>query len=133
VVERIVNLRVELTTRGLDAGAATIAWHLHGEGITVSPATIRRRLLAAGLIAPEPKKRPKSSYVRFHAELPNECWLSDFTHWRFAGGSDNEILTWLDDHARYALSVTTHPHVTGPSSWAPSRTPPLSRAFPPPC
>jgi transposase InsO family protein len=114
VVERIVNLRVELTTRGLDAGAATIAWHLHGEGITVSPATIRRRLLAAGLISPEPKKRPKSSYIRFQAELPNECWQSDFTHWRLADGSDSEILTWLDDHARYALSVTTHPHVTGP-------------------
>jgi transposase InsO family protein len=113
VVERIVNLRVELAARGLDAGAATIAWHLEGAGITVSAATVRRRLLAAGLIEPEPNKRPRSSFIRFQAQLPNECWQSDFTHWRLADGTDTEILTWLDDHARYALSVTAHRHVTG--------------------
>jgi len=114
VVERIVNLRAELAGKGLDAGPATIAWHLDAVGITVSAATIRRRLLAAGLIVAEPKKRPKSSYVRFQADLPNECWQSDFTHWRLADSTDSEILTWLDDHARYALSVTAHRHVTGP-------------------
>ena len=114
VVERIVNLRVELAGKGLDAGPATIAWHLDTVGITVSAATIRRRLLAAGLIAREPKKRPKTSYIRFQAELPNETWQSDFTHWRLADGTDSEILTWLDDHARYALSVTAHRHITGP-------------------
>jgi transposase InsO family protein len=114
VVEGILNLRVELAARGLDAGPATIAWHLERQGIAVSAATIRRRLLAAGLIAPEPKKRPRTSYIRFEADLPNECWQSDFTHWRLADGTDSEILTWLDDHARYALSVTAHRHVTGP-------------------
>ena len=40
-----------------------------------------------------------------NADLPNECWQSDVTHWRLADGSHSEILTWLDDHARYALSV----------------------------
>ena len=115
VVERIVNLRVELAGKGLDAGPTTIAWHLAAVGITVSPATIRRRLLAAGLIAAEPKKRPRSSYVRFQADLPNECWQSDFTHWVLAEGSGCEILTWLDDHARYALSVTAQRVVTGPA------------------
>ena len=29
-------------------------------------------------------------------------------------GADVEILTWLDDHSRYALSVTAHHRVTGP-------------------
>jgi transposase InsO family protein len=114
VVARIVNLRVELAGQGLDAGPATIAWHLDGMGISVSAATIRRRLLAAGLIVAEPKKRPKTSYIRFQAELPNQCWQSDFTHWRLAEGTDSEILTWLDDHSRYALSVTAHRHITGP-------------------
>jgi transposase len=90
VVERIMNLRVELASTGLDAGPLTIAWHLAAGGVTVSPATIRRRLLAAGLIEPEPKKRPKSSYVRFQAELPNECWQSDFCHWRLADGTDSD-------------------------------------------
>ena len=46
----------------------------------MSISTIRRRLIDAGLITPEPKKRPKSSYIRFEADLPNECWQSDFTH-----------------------------------------------------
>jgi transposase InsO family protein len=115
-VELITNLRVELTASGLDAGPVTIAWHLaRHHGITVSVATIRRRLLDAGLITPEPKKRPRSSYLRFQAELPNECWQSDFTHWRLANGTDTEVLTWLDDHSRYALSVTAHRRVTGPA------------------
>jgi transposase InsO family protein len=116
VVARIVNLRVELAAAGLDDGPETIAWHLaNRHQLTVSVSTIRRRLLAAGLIAPEPKKRPRSSYIRFESAIPNECWQSDFTHWRLADGCDTEILTWLDDHARYALSVTAHQPVTGPT------------------
>ncbi|WP_310741827.1 integrase core domain-containing protein [Microbispora sp. H13382] len=52
--------------------------------------------------------------MRFQAEQPNETWQADFTHYRLADGTDTEILTWLDDHSRYALSVTAHPRVTGP-------------------
>ena len=64
---------------------------------------------------PAPAKRPRSSYIRFQAEQPNECWQADFTHYRLAGGTDAEVLTWLDDHSRYALSVTAHQPVTGPA------------------
>jgi transposase InsO family protein len=116
VVELIVNLRRDLTARGLDAGPVTIAWHLRTHHqLTVSVSTIRRRLVDAALITPNPKKRPKASYIRFVAELPNETWQADFTHWRLADGTDTEILTWLDDHSRYALSVTAHQPVTGPT------------------
>jgi transposase InsO family protein len=82
----------------------------------VSAATISRYLTRRGLVIPEPKKRPRSSYIRFEAQLPNECWQSDFTHYPLAGGTGTgtEILTWLDDHARYALSVTAWNRVTGP-------------------
>ena len=115
-VELIVNLRTELDEKGLDAGPHTISWHLqHRHGIAVSPSSIWRRLVAAGLIKPEPKKRPKSSYARFQADLPNECWQSDFTHTRLATGATSEIITWLDDHSRYALSVTAHRRITGPT------------------
>ena len=113
VNEMIVNLRVDLTSRGLDAGPATIQWHLERDGHTVSISTIRRRLLDAGLIEPAPKKRPKSSYIRFEADLPNETWQSDFTHYRLTDGTDTEVLVWLDDHSRYALSITAHDRVTG--------------------
>jgi transposase InsO family protein len=115
VVDLIVELRGDLTGQGLDAGADTISWHLqHHYQIRVSPATVWRYLKAHGLVEPQPKKRPKSSYVRFEATMPNEMWQADFTHWPLADGSDTEILTFLDDHSRYALSVTTHRRVTGP-------------------
>jgi transposase InsO family protein len=115
VAELIVRLRTELAGQGLDAGPHTICWHLrHHHQVQVSAATVSRYLARAGLVVPEPRKRPKASYIRFAAEQPNECWQSDFTHYPLAGGTGTEILTWLDDHSRYVLSVTAHPAVTGP-------------------
>jgi transposase InsO family protein len=120
VIERILKLRAELEGQGLDAGADTIAWHLATHHtITVSAATIRRHLHKAGAIVPQPKKRPKCSYIRFQADLPNETWQTDFTHHRLRntrpGGTDTEILSFIDDHSRYALAVTAHHRVTGPA------------------
>ena len=114
-VELIVALRKELSGQGLDAGPDTIAWHLeHHHQVRVSAATVARYLAAHGLVVPEPRKRPKSSYIRFAAEQPNECWQADFTHYPLAGGTGTEILTWLDDHSRLALRVTAWNRVTGP-------------------
>ena len=116
VVELVLALRRRLTRDGLDAGADTIAWHLaHHHQITLSRATIYRIVRRADLVVPEPRKKPRSSYIRFQAEQPNETWQADFTHHRLANGVDIEILTWLDDHSRYALSVTAHQPVTGPA------------------
>lgn len=115
VVDQIVQLRESLVAAGDDAGPETIRWHLrHHLGISVSAATISRHLRRCELVTPQPQKRPRSSYVRFAAELPNETWQADFTHYRLAGGEDVEILSWLDDHARFALRVTAHRRVTGP-------------------
>ena len=85
----------------------------------MSASTVSRTLTRAGLVTPTPKKRPKSSYHRFAATLPNETWQADFTHYRLTRsdgtpGPDAEVLTWLDDHSRYALDVTAHARVTGP-------------------
>jgi transposase InsO family protein len=114
VRDLIIGLRLELTKDGLDAGPVTIAWHLEQQGHRApSTSTIRRILHTAGLITPEPRKRPRSSYRRFEAAQPNEVWQSDFTHWRLADGTDVEILNWLDDHSRYLLSCTAHTPVTG--------------------
>jgi transposase InsO family protein len=119
IVDLIVEYREKLTATGLDAGPDTIRWHLeHHHSIAVSRATISRYLAKAGLVVPEPKKKPKSAYIRFAAAMPNETWQSDFTHYRLTRpdgrpGADCEILTWLDDCSRYALSVTAHHRVTG--------------------
>jgi transposase InsO family protein len=114
--ELILEHRSRLTAQGLDAGPDTIVWHLeHHHQIRITRATVYRILRNADTITPEPKKKPKSSYIRFQAEQPNETWQADFTHHRLADGTDIEILTWLDDHSRYALSVTAHQPVTGPA------------------
>jgi transposase InsO family protein len=114
VRERIIALRTELTAQGLDAGPLTIAWHLEREGLHVpSTSTVRRVLRAAGLVTPEPRKRPRSSWHRFEATMPNELWQSDMTHWRLADGSEVEICSWLDDHSRYLLGCTAFGRVDG--------------------
>ena len=119
-VELVLHLRKELSEAGLDAGADTIAWHLqHHHQITLARATINRILVRAGQVSPDPSKRPKSSYIRFEAEQPNETWQSDFTHYRLSRtdgrpGADVEIISWLDDHSRYALHVSAHIRVTTP-------------------
>ena len=116
VRDRIIKLRQQLTADGFDAGPVTIAWHLEQEALRPpSTSTIRRILHTDGLITPEPRKRPKSSYLRFEAAQPNETWQSDFTHWHLADGSDVEILNWLDDHSRYLLGCTVYSRVSGNS------------------
>ena len=130
-VELVLRLRKELTETGLDAGADTIGWHLnHHHAVTLSRATINRILVRAGAVTPEPDKRPKSSYLRFEADQPNECWQSDFTHYRLTDHSEAEILTWLDDCSRYALSVTAHRRVTGPIVLTAFRKAATAQGFP---
>jgi hypothetical protein len=81
-VELIIR-RKDLAGRGLDAGPHTFCWHLeHHHQVRVSAATVSRYLTCDGLVVPEPRKRPRSSCTRFAAELPTECWQSDFTHYR---------------------------------------------------
>ena len=53
---------------------------------------------------PQPQKRPRCSFVRFCAELPNECWQADTIHWALADGSDVEVLNFVDDHSRYLVA-----------------------------
>lgn len=110
----IIALRRHLLAQGLDAGAASIAWHLR-EGKSPTPAlsTIWRILRVEGLVTPEPKKRPKAYITRFEALQPNETWQSDFTHWRLKDGRDVEIINWLDDHSRLLLSCTAFKAITG--------------------
>lgn len=115
VRERVVQLRHQLTSSGADAGPETIAWHLRREGMRApSTSTIRRILHAHGLVVPEPKKRPKSSYVRFEADLPNGCWQADITHWHLSDGTRVEVLDFLDDHSRYLLHLRASAAYSGP-------------------
>ncbi len=103
VEDRIVRLRKELSKRGLDAGAETIRVHLQRDpGVTRVPAvsTIWRILTRRGFVTAQPRKRPKGAGKRFCAQMPNERWQADITHWQLADGTGVEILNIEDDHAR---------------------------------
>jgi transposase InsO family protein len=109
VEEEIVALRKELSELGVDAGAHTIAYHLQcrhrrNKRAVPSVATIWRVLTRRGFVVPQPHKRPKSSWRRFQAELPNECWQADVTHWVLADGAEVEILNVIDDHSRLLVA-----------------------------
>jgi transposase InsO family protein len=113
IEDRIIELRKELLEIGTDAGADTIHTHLAREGLVApSFSTIQRILTRRGFVTPAPKKRPKSSYIRFEADLPNECWQSDMTHWHLEDGTGVEIVTFFDDHSRLVLSIRAFPTTT---------------------
>ena len=76
-----------------------------------SPTTIWRILKRNRLITPQPHKRPRASFVRFEAELPNQMWQCDSTPWQLADGSPVEILNLLDDHSRLLLNSAAYPTV----------------------
>jgi transposase InsO family protein len=111
--ERILQLRDELESDGLDAGADTIHTHLAGEGHQISRTTVWRILKRAGRITAQPQKRPRSSYQRFAADRPNQTWQSDFTHWTLTDDTGVEIIGWLDDHSRYLLHLSAHRRISG--------------------
>src|SRR2546427_4912902 len=104
--DEIVALRRELLNLGVDAGAQTIHYQLRSRHEQVpSVSTIWRVLRRRGFVTPQPHKRPRSSWVRFEAQLPNECWQSDVTHWWLAGGAEVQIVNVIDDHSRLAVAA----------------------------
>jgi transposase InsO family protein len=105
IEDEVVELRKHLAEEGLDAGAQTIAVHLQRRnGSAPSVATIWRILSRRGFVTPQPQKRPRSSFVRFEAAMPNERWQQDITHWRLHDGTEVEILNALDDHSRFLVA-----------------------------
>jgi transposase InsO family protein len=103
--DEIVRRRKELAEGGFDAGAETIHFHMATPGREIPPvSTIHRVLVARGFVTPEPHKRPKSSWTRFCAEFPNECWQADVTHVEVADDVVYEVLNIIDDHSRLCVA-----------------------------
>ena len=119
VEDAVVALRKELVELGVDAGPATIQWHLGRRRLKAVPsqATIWRILVRRGFVVPEPRKRPKSSFCRFEADAPNELWQADCIDWTIATGVV-KVLSFLDDHSRVALRVKALPAATSDATWA---------------
>jgi transposase InsO family protein len=117
--DTIIRYRKELSKKGFDAGAETIAAHLATAGVSPVPAvsTIWRILSRRGFVTGQPQKRPRSSWRRFCAEQPNERWQADITHWRLADGSEVEILNILDDHSRVCLASVARRVIPSSQVW----------------
>lgn len=118
IEEAIVSLRKELTDLGVDAGPATIQWHLGRRGLRAVPsvATVWRVLVRRGFVDSEPRKRPKASFRRFEASAPNELWQTDCIDWVMAMGPVT-VLSFLDDHSRVALRVKALAAATTDATW----------------
>jgi putative transposase len=111
VEAEIVQLRQELEEQpGHDCGADNVGYYLQqiaelddwaGRGWRVpSRATIHKIMKRHGLVRPEPRKRPKSSYRRFAYARPQDCYQIDATEVRLAGGATAVVFEVLDDCTR---------------------------------
>ena len=112
--QRVIMTHDNLVLTGMDAGPQSVLDRLQNDpGPIPSRVTIWRILKDNGRVKNQPQKRPRSSWHRFQASLPNEMWQSDFTHVRLASGKDTEVITWLDDHSRFITHISAHHRVTG--------------------
>ena len=68
-----------------------------------APSTITTILRRHGLLAPDPSPR---DFVRFEHAAPNELWQLDFMGHRPLDQDRVHPLTLLDDHSRFALTLT---------------------------
>lgn len=101
MVGLVVAKRAELVGAGLDHGAVSIGNWLTREGHQPPSArTIHRILVAAGVVEPQPRKRPRGSYRRFEHARANECWQMDGHDRPLAGGEMVKVLRIQDDCSR---------------------------------
>ncbi len=116
--ERILTARQELRKEGWDAGARSIGARLRRQGHSPpSDRTIHRVLVRAGVVAPQPRKRPRSSYRRFERSAPNELWQLDGTSWYLADGTEVAILRLEDDHARKIMATRAAVSENSTDAW----------------
>jgi putative transposase len=120
VVAEILRLRQELVG---DNGADPIRDHLQRiaaeqdwatRGWRVpARATINRILSRHGLLATNPRKRPRASWRRFTYARPRDCYQIDATEVTLAAGEKVVVFDILDDHSRMLVACHAAPAETG--------------------
>lgn len=113
IEDAIVAKRKELVDAGLDAGPASIAFHLRDLPGLPSESTIWRRLVERGFVTADPSKAPKRSGRRFNASRANESWQLDDTTWTLADSTEIKIFNTIDDHSRLLVTSTAMTTCTG--------------------
>jgi transposase InsO family protein len=106
LVEQILLARKQLEADGWDNGAISIrAWLLRTAETAPAVRTVHRVLVRSGVIDPEPKKRPRSSYKRFRFPHTDDCWQIDGFEHTLLGGVVVCIFEIQDDHSRYEVET----------------------------
>jgi transposase InsO family protein len=114
--QRICRLREELL---IDNGAQAIFYRLQRDGIDPLPSvrTVHRVLVRNGLVAPQPRKRPRTCWRRFEYADPNGCWQIDATQWQLRNRATVWVMDVLDDHSRYLCAAIAVPGDTVEAAW----------------
>lgn len=124
VEAEILQLRRELEEQpGQDCGADNVGYYLQqiallddwaGRGWKVpSRATIHKIMKRHGLVRPQPRKRPKSSYRRFAYARPRDCYQIDATELKLAHGQKAVVFEVLDDCTRCLVAAVACEAETG--------------------
>jgi transposase InsO family protein len=117
----VVTARKTLEHEGWDNGAWSIHARLRHDGIDEVPSarTIHRVLQRQGLIEPEPRKRPRSSYRRFVFPATDDCWQIDAFEHTLADPAASVVVVFevLDDHSRYNVDSLAWPSETTEGAW----------------
>ncbi|MFH5878429.1 DDE-type integrase/transposase/recombinase [Arthrobacter sp. NA-172] len=105
MVEVALLTRDSLEQAGYDHGPLSVAAKMRRQGFEPpSRATLARIFTRAGVVVPEPRKKPRSALRRFVYPEPNGCWQIDSTEWMLAKGTKVAIFQIVDDHSRLALA-----------------------------
>lgn len=101
MVDSCWGVRAVLQKAGLDYGPLSVISKLTRQGfIPPSRATMVRIFSRAGVVVPEPRKKPRSAYKSFVYLQPNACWQIDSTEWPLADGTKVAISQLIDCHSR---------------------------------
>lgn len=123
VIEEALRVRADLEGSGLDCGPISVHDRMLDLGLPApSRATLARAFLAAGVIQPAPRKRPRSSYRRFVYPAPNCLWQLDGFDYPLAGGKIVTVLQVIDDHSRKIVASLAAPGETSQAALSVVRT-----------
>ena len=119
MVALLLATRDELQGLGLDHGPLSVLAKLSRQGfLPPSRATVARIFTRAGVVIPEPRKKPRSAYKRFVYPQPNACWQIDSTEWVLADKTKVAVFQLMDDHSRLALASLVAPRETSAAAIA---------------
>ena len=97
-------------------GPLRLAHELGKAGVVPVPSrmSVYRVLVRHGLVEPEARKRPRSSYRRWERDEPMALWQLDIVGGAFlASGTEAKIVTGVDDHSRYCVIASVVTRATG--------------------